>query len=305
MVVDKLLNIDNKLSVYLNSNKFTVSFIVLILTGYISWIITVGSEDNIKIFDNLVFKLILFGIITWVSGKNLALGVIMALCLLVILQVISNKKILLEIERENFIPIDGYYSKNLNCLACNDSRSSFNSSDSNNKNNEFEFTKLSKIYDGLIHQGQKLVESGNIQEGNILIASGLGRLQTANYGELPLIDKLEQNDLPFYIHMRKYLELYSLHKSNPDVKKSFDSIQKLEKKLFEGNMSNEDLNKLSSKLNLAQLEFLEIILKYRMKKIGTDKVKESEKIIKELKSGNEKKSKHWIEKLGILGDLLL
>ncbi len=297
MVVDKLLNIDNKLNVHLNSNKFTVGFMVLILTGYISWIITVGSEDNIKIFDNLIFKLILFGIITWVSGKNLALGVIMALCLLVILQVISNKKILLEIERENFIPIDGYYSKNLNCLSCKDSGSG--------SSYQFEVTKLSKIYDGIIHQGQKLVESGKIREGNILIASGLGRLQTANYGELPLIDKLELNDLPFYIHMRKYLELYSLHKSNPDVKTSFDSIQKLEKKLFEGNMSNEDLNKLSSKLNLAQLEFLEIILKYRMKKMGNDKVKESEKIITELKSGNEKKSKHWIEKLGILGDLLL
>jgi hypothetical protein len=301
MVVNKLLNIDNKLNEYLNSNKFTVGFTVLILTGYISWIITVGSEDIIKIFDNLIFKLILFGIITWVSGKNLALGVIMALCLLVVLQVISNKKLLLEIERENYIPIDGYFSKNLNCLTCNDSKSGPN----NNLTNELEFTKLSKIYDEIINQGKKLVESGNIQEGNVLITSGLGRLQKTNYGELPLIDKLEQNDLPFYIHMRKYLELYSRHKSNPDVKTSFDSIQKLEKKLFEGNMSNEDLNKLSSKLNLAQLEFLEIILKYRMKKIGTDKVKESEKIIKELKSGNEKKSKHWIEKLGILGDLLL
>ncbi len=222
----------------------------------------------------------------------------MALCLLVILQVISNKKLIIEIERENYKPIDRFFAKSTDCSDCSDC-------DNLNKTNNLEPIKLSTIYDNIIKDGQKMVESGNIQEGTNLISSGLGRLQRTNNGELPLIDKLQQNDFPLYVHLKMYMELYLKNKSNPDVKSSFDSIQNLEKKLFEGDLSNKELDKLTDKLNLAQLEFLEVILKYRIKKIGQDNVKKSEKIITELKSSNEKKSKHWIEKLGILGDLLL
>ena len=297
MIINQLLEIDNKINGFLNSNKYLTGTIIVLLTGYLSWLITVGSEDIYKIFDSLIFKLILFCIITYISGKNITLGVIMALCLLVILQVISNKKLILEIERENYKPINGFFAKSLDCSDCDNL---------NNLNqNSLELTKLSTIYNNIINEGQKLVESGNIQEGTNLISSGLGRLQRTNYGELPLVDRLQQSNFPLYIHLKMYMELYSKHKSSPDVKSSFNSIQNLEKKLFEGNLSNKELDKLTDKLNLAQLEFLEVILKYRMKKIGEENVKKSENIIRELKSDNKKKSKDWIEKLGILGDLLL
>ncbi len=66
MIVNELLEIDNKISGFLNSNKYLAGTIVILLTGYLSWLITVGYEDIYNIFDSLIFKLILFGIITYV-----------------------------------------------------------------------------------------------------------------------------------------------------------------------------------------------------------------------------------------------
>ena len=60
MIINQLLEIDNKINGFLNSNKYLTGTIIVLLTGYLSWLITVGSEDIYKIFDSLIFKLILF-----------------------------------------------------------------------------------------------------------------------------------------------------------------------------------------------------------------------------------------------------
>jgi hypothetical protein len=83
----------------INDNKPIIIGLVVLLIffiGYLSYL----SDDLINIFNNPIIKLIVFGIIFYISMDNLVIGIIITIIVLVSLQVISNVKIKNEINSD-------------------------------------------------------------------------------------------------------------------------------------------------------------------------------------------------------------
>ena len=89
---DNNLNLVDNLFIKINKNK-TILLLILILLG----IYTVYFNQQIinyttNLFDNNLFRLIIFIIITWIASSSPGIGVALAIIMLVSMQIITNLK---------------------------------------------------------------------------------------------------------------------------------------------------------------------------------------------------------------------
>ncbi len=237
----------------------------------------------IDIFDSLFFKIIVFGIITFIFSENITIAVTLALAILITYQIIANRKIILELEKEDYVPLKGYFKPD---------------------NNTLNFTPLKTVYQEMIIDGIDKVKDGQIHEGEVLIASGINLSQKSDQGQLDFIDQLQDENIISFSNTKKIIDLYKKYNKYPDIIVEFKKIENIIKELSKPNLTFNEYNQLVTEKNKSELNFLETILRYK-KNMTPDNISKSNNIIKDLKSPVEKKNKHWIEKIGLLGDLLL
>ncbi len=276
----------DKLEEFMNKNKIIIIISIIIVAIIINFNVVDMNESSIKIFDNLLFKIVIFGVITFVFSENTTIGVVLALSILVTYQIVANRKIMIELEREDYIPIKGYYNPEYS--------------------NNLEFVTPDKIYHEMILDGVSELENGKKYEGNVLVSSGINMSQKSNQGELDFIDKLQMDNMVSFSNAKKIAQLYSKYKKYPDVIVAFNKIEMINNKLQKENLTINEYDNLVYELHEAQLHFLEVIIKYNIKEMKPKQIEKTNEIVKDLKSTDKKKSdKHWIEKIGLLGDLLL
>ncbi len=271
------------LSIFLKKNKIIIIIGIIIFTIGINIGISKMPEKFIDIFDSLFFKIIVFGIITFIFSENITIAITLALAILITYQFIANRKIILELEKEDYIPLKGYFKPD---------------------NNTLNFTSLKTVYQEMINDGIDKVKNKEIHEGEVLIASGINLSQKSDQGQLDFIDQLQDENAISFSNTKKIIDLYKKYNKYPDVIVKFNNIENIIKELSKPNLSYKEYNQLVTEKNKSELNFLETIIRYK-KNITPTNISTSNKIIKDLKSPSEKKNKHWIEKIGLLGDLLL
>jgi len=69
---------------------FTISFISIIIFIYIDK----SSESLYNLFDNSIFKIILFCILTYICNQNNIIGIILVILVLTILQINTSNKLM-------------------------------------------------------------------------------------------------------------------------------------------------------------------------------------------------------------------
>jgi predicted membrane protein len=85
---DYLLNPYNNLLFLLSKNIF----IIVLLLFLVGLILYEYIEDKINLVHNILFKLIIFGIITFLGGINIAIAVFLGIIVFVLMQTITNMK---------------------------------------------------------------------------------------------------------------------------------------------------------------------------------------------------------------------
>lgn len=89
----------NDITTFVNNNKNIIILVFcLFVISYIDFKLT--TNKIINLFDNNIFKLIVFMVISFIGISNKAIGICLALILLISMQVITSIKIKNEFENE-------------------------------------------------------------------------------------------------------------------------------------------------------------------------------------------------------------
>lgn len=271
---------------FMSKYKLIIIVSIIIVTFVINYNLVNIDESMIKIFDSLIFKIVIFGVITFVFTENITIAIVLALSILVTYQIIANRKIMIELEKEDYVPIKGFFNTESSTYP--------------------EFVTPDKIYHEMILDGILDKQTGKKNEGNVLILSGINMSKKSDQGELDFLDQLQIENNISFSNVKKIIYLYNKYNKYPDVVVGFNKIEMVNNRFGKENLTINEYDDLVYDLQQAQLDFLETIIKYNIKDMQPKKIEKSNEIIKDLKSPEKKKdNKHWIEKLGLLGDLLL
>lgn len=99
----------------INDNKSLLIFVLILLGLYFTYISNINIINNsIYLFDNQIFKFILFVIITYISASSPAIGIALALIMFISLQIITYTKLKNELDDDiaNIIDEDKDDDKN-------------------------------------------------------------------------------------------------------------------------------------------------------------------------------------------------
>jgi len=93
MSINNLSECFNRTVSFVNSNEYVTMGIVLGLIVFSAYIAPQLSNKTVALFDNPLVKLVIFLVVAYTARKNPTVGIIMAVCLLVILNTVSQRKI--------------------------------------------------------------------------------------------------------------------------------------------------------------------------------------------------------------------
>ena len=325
----------------LKDDKLVMFILIVLLSLYASLWEKTLQPYTMNIFSNKYFRFIIFVLVSYIAGSNPALGVILAIAILVTLQTITYTSMGNQSEKfnsKNFIP-EKFSPANFN-----------NGSEYLTKPllRQKELTKMggnlnlklqtpTDLYENMIKQGRVLLDDSmelkndlktrfdireqtiaNITErdGRVLVQSGLNRLQPANNGEYNSLldnksnklselsndDNLSVNNSSSYIKYDRFIENYSDNELVID-------LYNLLKSKYNEITTNKSLSESDFDIKLQEIYDTEFDLLVAIAEIKTKKMKEfdSEKInkkieyIKELR--NNKNSNYYGE-LNYLSELL-
>lgn len=106
--VNKMLKaIDNQFE-SIDNNKNLLIVILIFLGVYFAYFNKNIVESGINLFDNEIFKLIVFILITYISSSSPAIGVSLAIIMLVSLQIITHLKLKKEIDNDVDVILSEY-----------------------------------------------------------------------------------------------------------------------------------------------------------------------------------------------------
>ena len=311
----------NNLLKKVNENKHIIIGLVILLVFYISYL-SYLSDDLINIFNHPIIKLIIFGLIFYISIDNLVVGIILTIIILVSVQVISNVKIKNEINSElkleNFYSVNGFdqtdnYKSNpllkLNQL----------STITNNLNLEYETPE--QFYKNMINDGKNLlnntygmqkdlkkrydsredeiIKSSN-HHANMLIQSGINRLQQANQGEYNM-PSYSNNKLEKYI---KYNNIEDNYLNNSEIIELFDKLKNNYKKLENPVLNQVQFEEQLNEYYENKLDLIEKIFEYKKDSLDKDKVNQINEILDDIKQNKKDKNNNWMESIDVLIKLL-
>jgi len=188
----------------IGDNRMSMLLLIALGSLYSCYTVYYLSENITDLFSNDYFKFIIFIIISIIASANPGLGVILAICVLVTLQVITNNKLKNENCTENFSKINIYNDNEYrdeyltNPLAMQNQQSPIIS------NLNLKLETPTEMYKNMIKNGKILLDDSlelkndlktrydvreqeiadiTNRDGNVLVQSGINRLQKADEGE--------------------------------------------------------------------------------------------------------------------------
>ena len=319
MNINEFLKPVDNLFTSVNENKGTLLIILVLLGIYITQFNEYIVQNTAYLFDNNLFRFICFIIITYIGSSSPAIGISLAIIMLVSMQLITSLKLKKDIQTEKFSqmnPVDISYLNDeylTNPLEMQKDLSPPTGLD-------LRLTTPTDYYMQMIRKGKVLLDDSydleqdlskryDIREqqiasitkrnGTELVDSGINRLQKANQGEYNL-DGLKNLKTNKFIKYSKLLENMS---NNPSIIASYNELLHNYNKLVASQLNEKNFNIQLNKVYTSELELLETIYRVKKNKITEDKQKLIDKEfnrIKQLKSEN----KDWINEIKSLTTLI-
>jgi len=297
----------------INENK-TLLILVLILLG----IFYTYNNDNIMehcifLFDNEIFKFTLFILITYISSSNPAIGIGLAIIMLVSLQIITYLKLKkefdidirkieseIDLDKEKFSQIepadisyldDEYLTNpltkinelappinfNLKFTTPNDLSYQMINQGKSMLNDSYDLEKDSeKRYD--TREQQIIYETK--RNGTELVDSGLNRLQKGEQGEYNFNNSNSNSNSNSSGKYVKYSKLIEKNNSlNSFVNASYNELLHNYDLLINNQLGQKDFNSQLEKVYMSEFDLLQSIYKSNIKKYSKNKQKNIENII--------------------------
>jgi hypothetical protein len=304
--------LDNGLK-YVNNNKNILLFVLIALGIYLVHYNESVTNKAMELYSNDIFKLIIFVMITYISGSNPALGISLAIMILVSFQIITNKKLKRELQPEN------------NLLEKFNNFSEINPSDTKYLSDEFLTNPLAKTRElsrpidlklvtptdislQMLNEGKLMLDDSEQMEKNLksrydyrekdiaditkktgvnLIQSGLNRMQRADMGEynkkiesIESIESISSNNLNNsklvkFIGYDKVANNLNDYGIMATYNELLNNYKNLVAKAEIPNQLNENqINENIKKININQFELLERI--YSVNKSSMSKEKQEQ-----------------------------
>lgn len=313
----------NSLFDSLNKNKFMLILSLLLIGIYLIKFNNCVNEQTTNLFDNNLFKLLIFVMITYISCSNPVIGIGLAIIILVSLQIITNLKLKKDLgydviseyqdseqksneEFSHIEPIDSSYLTSLDVYIKNPLEMHKDLSPPTKL--DLKLTTPTDYYIDMIKKGKVLLDDNFHMEedlktrfdkrekqiasdtkiiGTSLVQSGINRLQKADNGEYNLDEKKNPSKFVIYQNLLndEIIDNPSVMASYNELLYSYDILVKFK--------NTDDIEKFNSQLNKvyqSELNLLETI--YKNKKNNMSKQKQkliNDKIekIKQLKVDNK------------------
>lgn len=314
----------------LKEDKLVMFILVVLLSLYASLWVESVQQYTVNVFSNKYFRFVIFVLITYVASENPALGVILAIAVLVTLQTITYTA--LSNKSEKFSPSN--YDNDNNYL-------------SNPLLKQKELTKMgnslnlklqtpNELYENMIKQGRILLDDSmelkndlkvrydvreqqiadaTERDGKVLVQSGVNRLQPANNGEynswldnsvalsqMSDEDKLSMNQRSSYIKYDKFMQNFA------DNEVVIDLFNLLKSKYNETTMNKsltpEDFDNKLQEIYDTEFDLLVAISEVKikqMKDVDAEKIKKKIEYIKDLRAN---KNHNFYDELNNLSSLL-
>jgi len=281
--------------------------IIIMIISFLTVYLNEGiSKPIFEIFNNPLFKFIIFCLISFIATNNPALGVILAIFVLTILQIITyNNLKSYEGFRQNTIKsnYEDYLNKPLLSL---------NKLDPTLNNLNLKVESLDDYYKNMIKKGRILVDDSNeinkdlekipdIREQQIanntkrdglnLIQSGLNRLQNADDGKY---NNSNNNNNKFV----KYDKIVENYINNPQIMSAFNELKYSFNKLQSSVLSKTEFDKQLNSVYNSEIQLLELIYNDKKNNLTSEKKTEINNILTNI--NKTKTDKNIIDKNPIL-----
>jgi hypothetical protein len=327
IIIDGFSDYFNKLK----DDKLVMFIIIALLSLYASlWVKTLQPYTT-DIFSNKYFKFIIFVLVTYIASGNPALGLILAIAILVTLQTITYTSI--TNQSEKFSPSDfdngnEYLEKPL--LKQNQLTKMGN-------NLNLKLQTPNELYENMIKQGRILLDDSmelkndlktrfdireqsiaNITErdGKVLVQSGINRLQPSNNGEynswsdnkssklseMSDEDRLSGDKKSSYIKYDRFIENYS---DNELVMDLFNLLKsKYNEITMNKSLSQSDFDTKLQEIYDTEFDLLVAIAEAKSKKMKEPDVEKINKKIEYIKDLRANKNSNYYNELNSLSELL-
>lgn len=316
--------------IYINENKGTLLLILTLLAIYITEFNQYIVENTPYLFDNNLFKLIVFVIISYIASSSPAIGISLTIMMLTSMQIITNLKIKKDFNSEKFSkiePADTIYLNNEYLTNPLEKQNELSPS----IGLDLRLTTPSDYYMQMIKKGKILLDDSydleqdlskrfDVREqqiasitkrnGTELVNSGINRLQKANQGEYNLnlndIDNNNNNDNNKVNKANKFIKYSKLLENvsnNPNVMASYNDLLYTYNKLVSSQLDEKSFDVQLNKVYLAELDLLETVYKIKKNQIVENKQKIIENEINEIKQLRSE-NKNWIVNLNTLANLI-
>ena len=297
MSIENILNSFDNFFEKINNNKIVMILIIVLVTLYTSSNIHTLSDDTIDLFDNQIFKFVLFILISLISSKSPSIGITLAMAILVTLQVITNLKIRKDAKLENFVPFDPTKADMSRDSYLNNPLSMQNNLNLSQKKLNLKLETPDDHYKKMIKQGRVLLDDSNEinkelasrhdyreenisditkRDGMVLIQSGLNRLQVSDQGEYNINNKKKNKFV-------KYNKLVENYVHNPQIMSAFNELKSSFEKLQSITNNKGDFKRYIEQVYKNEIYLLELIYKNKKENLTIEKQNKINTIISQIK----------------------
>ena len=315
----------------LKDDKLVMFILIILLSLYASLWVKTLQPYTMNVFSNKYFKFIIFVLVTYIAGSNPALGVILAIAILVTLQTITYTSMGNQSERfspANFDNGSEYLTRPL--LKQKDLTKM-------GGNLNLKLQTPNDLYENMIKQGRVLLDDSmelkndlktrfdireqtiaNVAErdGKVLVQSGINRLQPANNGEynswldnksnrlsaMSDDDKLSINNSSSYVKYDRFIENYSDNELVMDlynlVKSKYNEIT------INKSLTQDDFDAKLQEIYDTEFDLLVAIAETKTKKMKESDSEKINKKIEYIKDLRANKNPNYYGELNSLSELL-
>jgi hypothetical protein len=275
-------------------------------------------ENASYLFDNNLFRLVIFVVITYIGGSSPAIGISLAIIMLVSMQLITSLKLKRNLDKEKFSqiePVDMSYLNYEYLTNPLEMQKDLNPS----IDLDLKLTTPTDYYMGMIKKGKVLLDDSydleqdlskrfDIREQQIasitkrngveLVDSGINRLQKADQGEYNINGNKKQTKK--FIKFSKLLENVS---NNPSVIAAYNELLYNYNILISSQLDEKSFDSQLNKVYLSELELLETIYRVKKNNIPENKQKQIENEFNKIKQ-SKSENKDWTSRLKFISLIL-
>jgi len=299
----------NKFFKSLRDDKNTMMFLIVTISVITVWL--KPPQIMYDLFNNTIFKFVIFIIISFISNENPAIAVMLTIFVLTTLQIVTYNNLSKHEQFKQSGNIKSNFEDYMsNPLLTQDKLNPITS------NLNLKVENPDQIYKNMITKGRVLLNDsmemnddldkrGDFREKQIyevtkrdginLIESGLNRLQVSDQGEYKINKNINNNKFV------KYDNLLKNYMNDPQIMSAFNELKYSFNKLQSDTLSKNNTNNFNEQLDNvyeSEIQLLELIYKNKKNDISVENQTEINNIFNNIK--NIKLNKNIMDKYPIL-----